>query len=227
MGGSIKDTHADLKAALASQAGGEAVREDAVRRLRQLQSGGDVRGARESEPPPKIEGASAPLAAPPPERIAYKGNLVQTQVASWYALGQSTGELADQIALQGLKTLSLAHGGALVGMLTFIGHYPELVGSRSGVVTAFVMFSLGLTDTLLAMLLAYSAQLSFHRRCWTVAERLYESYAFDDPKSPHDTEELKHLNRGAMFEVGAVTAVLLSFIFFILGCGFGVFALIG
>lgn len=224
MGGSIRDTLEIQKAALTPRVGEAACAEDAARveRLRQLETGGDVRRSQaDAKPHPEIDGAH-----PPPGRMACERNFVQTQVASWYALGQSTGELADQIALLGLKTLSLVHGGALVGMLTFVGHYPELIRSRLGIVTAFIMFSFGLALALLAMLLAYSAQLSFHRRCWTVAERLFESYAFDDPRAPHDTDELKYLKRGAMFERGAVSAALLSFTLFILGCGFGVFTLI-
>lgn len=56
-----------------------------------------------------------------------------------------------------LKTLTLANGGAIVALLTFIGNVEIEIDSRS-IFYAFVWFSVGLSLTILAHGLAYLVQ---------------------------------------------------------------------
>jgi hypothetical protein len=158
--------------------------------------------------------------------ITYKSNLIQSRLAALYSLGQSTGDAAAQFAIQALKTLSWAHGGALVGMLTFLGHNQTMVASKVWLWIGFVTFAAGLGLALLAHLPAFLSQQSYHAKCWAAAEKIF-FHSYGEPQEHLDTEESTSLRRGTNLQALGVGAALLSAFCFVLGCGFSLFALLG
>mgnify|MGYP007059379827 CR=1 FL=1 len=61
-------------------------------------------------------------------------------------------------ALLALKTLSIVNGGALIGMLTFIGNFPNFAQANSPIWWAFILFGGGLAFTLASLLYSYLSQ---------------------------------------------------------------------
>jgi hypothetical protein len=61
-------------------------------------------------------------------------------------------------ALLTLRTLSIVNGGALIGMLTFIGNFPAFADAGSPIWWSFILFGGGLAFTLASMLYAYLSQ---------------------------------------------------------------------
>jgi hypothetical protein len=61
-------------------------------------------------------------------------------------------------ALLTLRTLSIANGGAIVALMTFAGHFPELIRSQTPLWWSFILFGGGLSFTLASMLYAYLSQ---------------------------------------------------------------------
>ncbi|MEV4934609.1 hypothetical protein [Sphingobium sp. LSP13-1-1.1] len=161
----------------------------------------------------------------------------QRQREIWEA-GRSSAltDAADRIRFQAslaekfLNAMLIAHGGAIIGLFTFVGNVsskgdgPLVLGIRS-IWAAFACFVLGLALTLAAYLLAFLSQHHFYRQSLHEAERIDRALAMDEPQIDRTKERqsnaagFRHYSRGLI--VAAVSVTL-----FLLGGGLALFGLL-
>lgn len=118
-------------------------------------------------------------------------------------------------ALLGLRSLIFVNGGALVGLVTFIGNFGA-AEDNSGVILGFTLFVFGLFFAFLAVLLSYLAQQHFF---WSEAHECdreaREMFGLDATEVR--TELVGEWKVGTRYQSSAIVMALLSAIVFVIG----------
>ncbi|MBS0482604.1 MAG: hypothetical protein JSR96_10715 [Proteobacteria bacterium] len=118
---------------------------------------------------------------------------------------------ASEYALGALKGLFLANGGAIVGLLTFVGNAHEAHIKVGGIRSAFALFALGLSAVLVAYIAGYVSQAynmqASDRRAWHAYERASAPEVLQ-----HVDSLARQANRAENIGIGMVVASLVLFI---------------
>lgn len=134
------------------------------------------------------------------------------------------GQAVFDFALLALRSLLIANGGALIGLVTFLGHFQDAVRAI-GAWLAFGAFSLGVFFGLLAIMFSYLAQGFFFDAEMSAARReAYESFRFDT--SQMREAEGENAIKGAHRRVVAIVCGIVAASLFLVGCGLILWALI-
>lgn len=128
----------------------------------------------------------------------------------------------QSFAEKGLGALTVANGGALIGLFTFIGNavgkHTAIRFDLSHLWLAFGAFCVGVALTLIAYLLAFWSQVHFYRQAMHEVERFHRSLAFPD-RAVDQTAENKANSSGQKAYGVAFFAALLALAAFVAGCG--------
>jgi sterol desaturase/sphingolipid hydroxylase (fatty acid hydroxylase superfamily) len=117
-------------------------------------------------------------------------------------------------ALLGLRGLTIVNGGALIGLITFLGHYEDVPRTHTGLWWAFGLFVVGLSFSFLAILFSYLAQTYFNWQEMTEAERLaLQAVGANDQREYEEAR--KEFRNGDVSRSIAITCSVIS-----LGCFF-------
>ncbi|MBX9747582.1 MAG: hypothetical protein K2X34_11820 [Hyphomonadaceae bacterium] len=129
---------------------------------------------------------------------------------------------AADFARLGVQSALIANGGALVGMLTFLGN-TELSFAGGGLWTTFGAFVVGLVAALSAVLLAYRTQSAYGRQEAAGSDKIYFHLLNDfKPRDEQDAEESRQMRLGGNWEIAGVIVYCVSVIAFIVGAAAGV-----
>ncbi|HRK64394.1 MAG TPA: hypothetical protein PLN53_08355 [Terricaulis sp.] len=96
----------------------------------------------------------------PPEMAELRRDLVRIKYEQGLASVSDRSKAVFEFAYIALKSLILVHGGALIGLLTFLGNFPQ-AANASGAWWAYAAFVFGLFTALLAVIFSYAAQTYF------------------------------------------------------------------
>lgn len=151
-------------------------------------------------------------------------DLVKVRQQALYSAAEMRGRAVVDFALLGLRSLLLLHGGALVGMLTFLGNFPELAQAGNALWCAFTAFIVGLLLALVAVALSYIAQQIFTLQDSAGADKVLFHY-IEQPDEKLEVAELKHHKLGRALQVWAVIVSVLSVVALGVGAWAGVAAL--
>ncbi|MGE0532112.1 MAG: hypothetical protein AB7G40_14475 [Hyphomonadaceae bacterium] len=94
---------------------------------------------------------------PDEEVTRYKRELDKARVEALYRSATERGKFVIDFAMLGLRSLTLVNGGAIVGILTFLGHN-EHMAVRPALWAGFSSLIAGLALSLIAIVCAYVAQ---------------------------------------------------------------------
>ena len=155
----------------------------------------------------------------------YRREIAKMRLASAFEDNRLAWKATHDFAQLCIRLLSFTHGGALIGMLTFIGHYPDLITARTPLLTALVFFSLGLFLTLVTAVLGYIAQQIFTFQEAAGAEKHVADAQGEDGANNEDAEH-NYYNLGRRFQVAATLVGIVAGLLFILGVGAAVVALL-
>lgn len=118
-------------------------------------------------------------------------------------------------ALLGLRSLIIVNGGALVGLVTFIGNFGA-AEDNSGAVLAFTLFVFGLFSGFLAVLFSYLAQQHFF---WSETHdcdrEAREMFGLDTNIVRADL--VNDWKIGTRYQIVAIVIALLSALMFVIG----------
>jgi uncharacterized membrane protein len=120
------------------------------------------------------------------------------------------------------KSLTLINGGAIVSLLTFIGHENSNLNANS-LWNAFAAFCLGLAFCVASILAGFLAQAYFMKSTISNAWNLKAEMHGHEPR--YTAEAFRQLRTGNIFEVIAIAVNVLSFLAFVVGAGFSVSAI--
>ena len=161
----------------------------------------------------------------PPSSASFQGEITKTRIEAFYRAAHDRSRFVIDFALLGLRSLVLVNGGAIVAMLTYLGHY-QVVSLHTSLWVGFTLLLLGLGVALVTNALAYISQQHFTLHEHHSADQLY----FNASES-HDQEaesrglSARHFAIGKRFQYPAIVAAFVSFGFFALGCVFTLSAL--
>jgi hypothetical protein len=126
-----------------------------------------------------------------------------------------------EIGLNACKSTILVNGGAIIGLLTFVGN-KNVTADVQGLKIAFAGFSIGIACTLLGLWLSYTAQnwLSDYR---TSVAWNYQQDMKGEPRI-HDIERERRAAYRLM--IGSSTLVITGIIAFIVGAFFALNAML-
>jgi hypothetical protein len=127
-----------------------------------------------------------------------------------------------EFALLGLRGLTIINGGALIGLVTFLGHYEEYPVAAGWLMWAYVFFVIGLCASFAAILCSYLSQTYFSWFELANSERDAQEIAGIDStekrKKASEDHKLGMIARGwaifsavasiVMFAAGAFTALI-------------------
>lgn len=129
------------------------------------------------------------------------------------------------IVVLGLQSMLIVNGGALAGMLTFIGNVPT-VAHNPGVLCASVAFSIGIAAALFATLFAYATTTKYYNQSVAMAESLFWGMnAEPQRQGESDRESTAFGASGGRYEVVAVGLGIISMLAFVSGALTGILAL--
>ena len=115
-------------------------------------------------------------------------------------------------SLSALKNLHLVNGGAIVGLLTFMGHSPDHYEKRA-IWWALCWFSIGLALSLLAYFGAFCSQAAYmhvsYKRAWNAKLRVLGL--------PEQYEAMTDIRRGNCALYMAIGSATLSLSLFVIG----------
>ncbi len=122
-----------------------------------------------------------------------------------------------EMAQLGLRSLVLVNGGALVGMLTFLGHNPDMA-LRGQLWVGFGWLIAGLAMALAAILVAYLTQQVFSTSEYHEAYRLLLlSYGDAEAAKREEGKEDRHRAIGSWLQTVAILVAAGSFVSFAVG----------
>lgn len=134
----------------------------------------------------------------------------------------ATAEAAERIrfsvefAQRGLQSLTLANGGALIALFTFVGNSGAIKLNVNALWWAFALFALGLASNLVAFIGAHLSQDEYYNmaqvQAWKAQAQMIDTVYSED--------ELKHHARGAKWQMLAMICALLALASFIAGAAF-------
>ncbi len=135
----------------------------------------------------------------------------QAQLTSAYERSKAVFDFA----LLGLRSIVIVNGGAIVGLLTFVGNFNRAADS-AGVWAAFVCFAVGLFAALAAILASYSAQSWFYW-CEELGPEINARETFEVDASDIRKRASDFLDRGMRRQRVAMASGLLSALLFLAG----------
>jgi hypothetical protein len=119
-----------------------------------------------------------------------------------------------EFALLGLRGLTIINGGALVGLLTFLGQYDIRVGG--GLIWAFGAFVIGLFFAFVATLASYLSQTYFNWNEMGEAQRIgMQALGRDSEELFKDSK--KSYENGTTARLWAIAAAVSSLLCFVVG----------
>jgi len=160
--------------------------------------------------------------APPGQgdkRNDFQRDLDKARVEALYRSQAERSKFVIDFALLGLRSLVLVNGGALIAMLTFLGHNQELAIRRE-LWSGFGWLVVGLGAALGSIVCAYLSQQQFTHQEASAAEKIFMNSYGNQAKNEAAAgeHEARHLRQGAMWQYIAIALALLSFGCFARGC---------
>lgn len=164
--------------------------------------------------------------SPPFDAAAHNRELSKQLALDAHRAAAERSKYVVEMAQLGLRSLVLVNGGALVGMLTFLGHNAEMAVRRQ-LWEGFGWLIAGLAFALAAIIAAYLAQQTFSRSEYHEAYRLIlTSYGDVDRANLEEAKEDRSRDIGGWLQIAAILIAVCSFIGFAVGCYVALDALI-
>ncbi|HYD88422.1 MAG TPA: hypothetical protein VEA80_13180 [Vitreimonas sp.] len=140
----------------------------------------------------------------------------QIWVAKHFEAASARNEFCVRLAQEGLRSLVLINGGALIGFMSFLGAVPDFITSGIALWWAFGLFAFGLVMAILAIVLAYLAQEQFASTDWASANAVYREVLVVD-SGPNRLAQAAASARGILLTRIAIAIALLSLFGFVGG----------
>jgi hypothetical protein len=145
--------------------------------------------------------------------------------AHLYALAANRFASAGDFAQLALRSAIIANGGALVAILTFLGHTGRTVSGIS-LWLAVIAFVLGLFAALVTVFFAFQAQAAFGRQEAAGSDKIYFHLLSDREKcDEEDALETKQMAIGGKWQLAGEITYIISIVLFVLGAVAGILAL--
>jgi hypothetical protein len=153
------------------------------------------------------------------DHAEFRRDLDKMRAEHFYKASLERSKLVIDFALLGIRSLIIVNGGALVALLTFLGHY-ENTAIQNDLWLAFGYWSAGLACALATIVFAYITQqtltYSEHAGAQFIFFNVYRGMERAEKEQRREHEHYHEL--GGVLQIAGIQSALVSFAMFVVGC---------